>query len=99
MRAPKNVPKIVLAAAVTSITIAGTLYGAGMKTEQEVVKIQKSREASIDERITSLQATRQNLMSKKELVERQIDDLERRIQERTQKGLDGSKKDLPHNGR
>lgn len=39
MRAPKNVPKLVLAAAVTSITIAGTLYGAGVKTEQEVTQV------------------------------------------------------------
>jgi hypothetical protein len=41
---------------------------------------------------------RQNLSSKKELVERQIDDLEKRIQERAQKGL-GEKKETPHNER
>lgn len=39
MPAPKNVPKLVLAAAVTSITIAGTLYGASVKTEQEVTQV------------------------------------------------------------
>jgi hypothetical protein len=39
MPAPKNVPKLVLAAAVTSITIAGTLYGASIKTEQEVTQV------------------------------------------------------------
>jgi hypothetical protein len=39
MPAPKNVQKLVLAAAVTSITIAGTLYGASVKTEQEVTKV------------------------------------------------------------
>ncbi|RHZ49549.1 uncharacterized protein CDV56_106405 [Aspergillus thermomutatus] len=99
MPAPQNVPKLVLAAAVTSITIAGTLYGAGVKTEQEVAQTaQKSQEATIDERIASLRAMRQSLMSKKELVERQIDDLEKRIQERAQKGL-GEKKETPHNGR
>ncbi|KAG2026174.1 hypothetical protein GB937_002324 [Aspergillus fischeri] len=99
MPAPRNVPKLVLAAAVTSITIAGTLYGASVKTEQEVTKtVQKSREATIDERIASLRAMRQNLASKKELVERQMDDLEKRIQERPQKGL-GEKKETPRNGR
>ncbi|GIJ90166.1 hypothetical protein Asppvi_009118 [Aspergillus pseudoviridinutans] len=99
MPAPKNVPKLVLAAAVTSITIAGTLYGASVKTEQEVTQtVQKSREATVDERIASLRAMRQNLTSKKELVERQIDDLEKRIQERAQKGH-GEKKETPHNGR
>ncbi|KAF5865258.1 hypothetical protein ETB97_004841 [Aspergillus alliaceus] len=91
--------RFILAAAVTSITIAGTLYGAGIKTEKEVTQsVQKTREATIDERIESLRSTRQNLSAKKELVERQIRDLDARIEERKQKGLDGFKKEPPHNG-
>lgn len=91
--------RFILAAAVTSITIAGTLYGAGIKTEKEVTQtVQKTREATIDERIESLRSTRQNLAAKKELVERQIRDLDARIEERKQKGLDGFKKEPPHNG-
>lgn len=41
---------------------------------------------------------RQNLAAKKGLVEQQIRDLDARIEERKQKGLDGSKREPPHNG-
>lgn len=50
-------------------------------------------EASIDERIASLRGMRQNLAAKKELVERQINDLDARIEERKRKGIDGSKRE------
>ncbi|KAB8075640.1 hypothetical protein BDV29DRAFT_155442 [Aspergillus leporis] len=99
MANPLKIKRLVLTAAVTSITIAGTLYGAGMKTEKEVTQtVQNTREATIDERIASLRDARQHLAAKKELVERQIHDLDARIDERKQKGLDGTKKGPPHNG-
>jgi hypothetical protein len=39
MANPLKIKRLVLTAAVTSITIAGTLYGAGMKTEKEVTQV------------------------------------------------------------
>ncbi|KAF7595021.1 hypothetical protein BBP40_007622 [Aspergillus hancockii] len=99
MANPQKFRRIILTAAVTSITIAGTLYGASIKTEKEVTQTaQKTREATIDERIASLRGARENLAAKKELVERQIHDLDARIEERKQKGLEGPKKGPPHNG-
>ncbi|KAL4782697.1 hypothetical protein BJX76DRAFT_358666 [Aspergillus varians] len=85
---PVKVKRFVLAGAVTATTIAGTLYGAGLKTEREVAQhVQKAREITLDERIASLQSTRQNLVGKKELVEKQIHDLEAKIDERKQKAI------------
>ncbi|KAE8351358.1 hypothetical protein BDV28DRAFT_21542 [Aspergillus coremiiformis] len=99
MASTKKARRLVLTAAVVSITIAGTLYGAGVKTEQEATHtVHKTREATIDERIVSLRGMRQHLAAKKELVERQIQDLDARIEERKQKGLDGVKKEPPHHG-
>ncbi|KAL4924032.1 uncharacterized protein BDV17DRAFT_295845 [Aspergillus undulatus] len=86
---PQKVKRLVLTGAVTAITIAGTLYGAGLKTEQEVAQhAQKAREITLDERITSLQNQRQNLVGKRKLVEKQMCELDARIEERKQKGLD-----------
>ncbi|KAE8374876.1 hypothetical protein BDV26DRAFT_295560 [Aspergillus bertholletiae] len=99
MASSQKARRLILTTAVVSITIAGTLYGAGVKTGQEVTQtVQKRHEATLDERITSLRDMRQSLASKKELVERQIRDLDTRIEERKQKGLDGSKREPPHNG-
>lgn len=39
MPSPQNVRRLVLTAAVTSITIAGTLYGAGLKTKEEISEV------------------------------------------------------------
>ncbi|GAB1197093.1 hypothetical protein BDV32DRAFT_128548 [Aspergillus pseudonomiae] len=97
--ASQKARRVILTTAVVSITIAGTLYGAGIKTEQEVTQtVQQKQEATIDERIASLRGMRENLAAKKELVERQMLDLDARIEERKQKGLDGSKREPPHNG-
>ena len=48
---------------------------------------QKSREITIDERIAGLRENRQILTSKKELVEKQIRELDMRIEDRKQKGI------------
>lgn len=39
MQTPKNPQRVVLAGAVTAITIAGSLYGAGLKTDREVAQV------------------------------------------------------------
>jgi hypothetical protein len=36
---PPNIKRLVLTAAVTAITITGTLYGAGKKTNQEIAEV------------------------------------------------------------
>lgn len=36
---PPNVKRMVLTAAVVSITITGTLYGAGLKTNEEIAQV------------------------------------------------------------
>ncbi|KAH8431562.1 uncharacterized protein LDX57_009224 [Aspergillus melleus] len=98
MAANLKAKRLVLTAAVTSITIAGTLYGAGLKSGQEATQAaQKAREISIDERISALRNTRQELMGKKDLVEKQMRDLEVRIEERKRKNMDGLKNEPPHN--
>ncbi|KAL4746702.1 hypothetical protein BDW72DRAFT_197445 [Aspergillus terricola var. indicus] len=92
LNSPQKVKKLVLTGAVTAVTIAGTLYGAGLKTQQEVSQqTQTAREITVDERIASLQSTRQVLVSKKELVEKQMRDLDARIEERKQKGIDNKR--------
>ncbi|RDW72568.1 uncharacterized protein DSM5745_07740 [Aspergillus mulundensis] len=92
LNSPQKFKKLVLTGAVTAITIAGTLYGAGLKTQQEVSQhTQKAREVTLDERIASLQNTRQILMGKKELVEKQMQDLDAKIEARKQKGIDNKR--------
>lgn len=39
MPSPQNVRRLVLTAAVTSITIASSLYGAGLKTTEEIAEV------------------------------------------------------------
>lgn len=39
MSSPQNVRRLILTASVVSITIAGSLYGAGLKTNQEIAQV------------------------------------------------------------
>ncbi|PLN86094.1 hypothetical protein BDW42DRAFT_159257 [Aspergillus taichungensis] len=96
MLSPQNFKRLVLTGAVTAITIAGSLYGAGIKTGQEAgQQIQKTREATLDERIATLQGIRENLSSKKHLVQKQLDDLDARVEDKKRKGLAGPKNGDP----
>lgn len=36
---PPNIKRLILTTAVVSITITGTLYGAGLKTDQEIAEV------------------------------------------------------------
>ncbi|RJE22842.1 hypothetical protein PHISCL_04828 [Aspergillus sclerotialis] len=99
MASVKKVQRLVLTGAVTAITIAGTLYGASMKMQQEVTEVnQKRREATIDEQIEYLRSTRQNLSMKKDLVQQQIRDLDARIEDKKRKGLATSNSERPREG-
>lgn len=42
MPSPQNLRRLVLTAAVTSITIAGSLYGAGLKTNKEIAEVSRT---------------------------------------------------------
>jgi hypothetical protein len=46
-KSPLKFKRLVLTGAVTVITIAGTLYGAGLKTEQEVAQVCAFRPVSL----------------------------------------------------
>ncbi|KAL5339622.1 hypothetical protein BJX70DRAFT_397571 [Aspergillus crustosus] len=92
LNSPVKVKRLILAGAVTATTIAGTLYGAGLKTErQHAQRVQKTREVTLDEQIASLQSMRNSLVVKKELVEKQIQELDAKVEERKQKGIDNKK--------
>ncbi|KAJ5657478.1 uncharacterized protein N7484_001127 [Penicillium longicatenatum] len=100
MPSPQNIRRAVLAAAVTSVTIAGTLYGAGIKTSEEIAENTKKRqEATFDEQMAALQGMRSNLTARRGMIETQIRDLDARIQEKKQRNADGSNKDRPQEGR
>ncbi|KAJ5263303.1 hypothetical protein N7478_010908 [Penicillium angulare] len=86
MPSPQNVRRMVLAGAVTSITIAGTLYGAGIKTKEEIAQETKKRqEATFDEQMTALQNMRSNLTARRGMIETQIRDLDTRVQEKKER--------------
>ncbi|KAJ6095328.1 hypothetical protein N7486_006074 [Penicillium sp. IBT 16267x] len=94
MPSPQNVRRAVLAAAVTSVTIAGTLYGAGLKTNEEIAEnTKKRREATFDEQMAALQGMRSNLTARRGMIETQIRDLDTRIQEKKQRTTEGSNKE------
>ncbi|KAL1965195.1 hypothetical protein VTN77DRAFT_5949 [Rasamsonia byssochlamydoides] len=88
MLSPQVVRTGLLTTAVVTTTIIGTLWGAELKTKQEVQQANEKREqATIDEKIESLQNMRANLVAKKATVEKQLQDLEARIEEKKRKGL------------
>ncbi|KAJ6087873.1 hypothetical protein PENARI_c027G06666 [Penicillium arizonense] len=93
---PPNVKRLILTAAVTSITITGTLYGAGIKTNQEIAETAKQRqESTFDEQMKALQGMRSNLTARRGILEKQIRDLDARMLEKQQKGIGGDKQQSP----
>ncbi|OQE42411.1 hypothetical protein PENCOP_c004G01649 [Penicillium coprophilum] len=97
---PPNIKRLVLTAAVVSITITGTLYGAGLKTKEEIAETAKQRqESTFDEQTKALQNMRANLVARRGIIENQIRDLDARVLEKQQKGIGGGDKDQPSGGR
>jgi len=63
----------IMTGSVAAITAAGTIYGAGLKTDQDVKKERKRyQEAPPEEVIAQLQIARDNLVLKKNEMERKI---------------------------
>ncbi|KAJ5860199.1 uncharacterized protein N7529_007509 [Penicillium soppii] len=93
---PPNVKRVILTTAVVSITITGTLYGAGLKTNQEIAETKQQRQQStLDEQLKALQGMRSNLVARRGILENQIKDLDTRVLEKQQKGLNGEDKEHP----
>ncbi|KAJ5732436.1 hypothetical protein N7493_003917 [Penicillium malachiteum] len=100
MPSPQNVRRLVLTAAVTSITIAGSLYGAGIKTQEEISENTKKRqEATFDEQMAALQGMRSNLMARKGILQTQIQELDTRIEEKKGRDAASIDKERPQDGR
>ncbi|KAJ5474182.1 hypothetical protein N7475_003748 [Penicillium sp. IBT 31633x] len=94
-----NVKRLVLTTAVVSITIAGTLYGAGLKTKQEITETAKKRqESTLEDQLKALHGMRSNLTARKGILETQIRDLDARILEKQQKGIGGDDKNQSKGG-
>ncbi|EUC48231.1 hypothetical protein COCMIDRAFT_87986 [Bipolaris oryzae ATCC 44560] len=69
----QTVRRWIMTGAVAAITITGTIYGAGLKGQQEI-KQQKRQilQATPEERIAQLEVTRSDLVLKKNEMERKI---------------------------
>ncbi|KAJ5965051.1 uncharacterized protein N7479_004927 [Penicillium vulpinum] len=97
---PPNIKRLILTTAVVSITITGTLYGAGIKTNQEIAEtVKKRQESTFDEQTKALQNMRSNLIARRGILENQIRDLDARVLEKQQKGIGGDDQDRPSGGR
>ncbi|KAH8597865.1 hypothetical protein B0O99DRAFT_507404 [Bisporella sp. PMI_857] len=76
---PQQVRRVVWTGAIASITVVGSIYGAGLKTRQEVQKESERRhEASPAEKIALLQENRGALVAKRIGLEKKIRELEMR---------------------
>ncbi|KNG50220.1 hypothetical protein DDE82_006426 [Stemphylium lycopersici] len=69
----QSVRRWIMTGAVAAITMTGTIYGAGLKGQQEV-KQQKRQilEATPEERIAQLEVTRADLVLKRNEMERKL---------------------------
>ncbi|KAF2464893.1 uncharacterized protein BDR25DRAFT_241340 [Lindgomyces ingoldianus] len=73
MTTQQAVRRWIMTGAVAAITVTGTIYGAGLKTRQEL-KQEKRRvlEATPEERIAQLEVARSELVTKKNELERKM---------------------------
>ncbi|KAH7361279.1 hypothetical protein BKA66DRAFT_425951 [Pyrenochaeta sp. MPI-SDFR-AT-0127] len=73
MAAQQTVRRWIITGAVTAITVSGTLYGAGLKGDQEVKEERKRvLEATPEEMIAQLETVRAELVLKKTAMEKKI---------------------------
>ncbi|PVI07247.1 hypothetical protein DM02DRAFT_513339 [Periconia macrospinosa] len=74
MVTPQGVRRWVMTGAVAAITVTGSLYGAGLKADQEKQQIRRQiQEASPEEKIAQLEGTRAELVKKKAELERRME--------------------------
>ncbi|KAK6587240.1 hypothetical protein PZA11_000530 [Diplocarpon coronariae] len=75
----QKIRRIVWTGAIAAVTVAGTWYGAGLKTQSETKqKAAKSREATAEERIAQLEEQRCGLVAKRLGLEKKLKELELR---------------------
>ncbi|KAK2804934.1 hypothetical protein FQN50_006444 [Emmonsiellopsis sp. PD_5] len=75
--------RIILTAGVTIITITGSMYGAGLKMDQDAKKeAEKQQLATPAEKIQALQTVRDELVLRRTGLERQIRDVKARQEKR-----------------
>jgi len=91
MPSPKIIKTFLYTVAVVSITIGGSLYGAELKSKTETRETnEKLERASLDEKIGALRSSRAALVAKKIMVEKQIQDLETKIEKKRRKNMQAS---------
>ncbi|OAX81852.1 hypothetical protein ACJ72_03804 [Emergomyces africanus] len=86
--------RIILTAGVTICTITGSLYGAGLKINQDARKeAERQRSATPAEKIQALETAKEELIMRRSSLEKQIRDLRMRQESRRRK------EDIGSNGR
>lgn len=89
---PQRAPfkTMILTGAFAAVAIVGAIYGAGLKTQEEIKQEKdKIAEASIEDRIRDLEARRSTLVSQRIPLERKLDGLRARMRAQAQEGKDG----------
>ncbi|KAK3943973.1 hypothetical protein QBC46DRAFT_252945 [Diplogelasinospora grovesii] len=75
--------RMVWTGAFAAVTFVGTIYGAGLKTQQEwKTERQRIQEVTMDEKMAALEQRRAHLMKQKTQLELKLDDLHSRMRER-----------------
>ncbi|GAW15448.1 hypothetical protein ANO14919_048570 [Xylariales sp. No.14919] len=73
--------RMIWTAAFAAVTIVGSIYGAGLKTQQEYRAEKKQiLETPIEERISTLEARRAQLVTQKRPLEKKLEELRLRVQ-------------------
>ncbi|KAJ4369086.1 hypothetical protein N0V83_006169 [Neocucurbitaria cava] len=81
MATQQAVRRWIMTGAVAAITITGTIYGAGLKGDQEAKqKKQQLQKATPEEMIAQLEFARADLILKKNEMERKIANFQKRSQ-------------------
>ncbi|GME29126.1 hypothetical protein GTA08_BOTSDO07692 [Neofusicoccum parvum] len=79
MASQQTIRRVILTGAISAVTVAGALYGAGLKTQQEYKQARKTvYELPVEERIAGLETKRTRLVSQKQDLERKIAEIETR---------------------
>ncbi|KAK4153716.1 hypothetical protein C8A00DRAFT_43412 [Chaetomidium leptoderma] len=72
--------RIIWTVAFAAVTFTGTIYGAGLKTQQEwSAEKQKVEEATVDEKVALLEQHKLGLMRQKNEIEGKLEDLRERM--------------------
>ncbi|THY56723.1 hypothetical protein D6C97_05000 [Aureobasidium pullulans] len=80
--------RFVLTGSIAAVTATGAWYGAGLKMKQDIKQEkQKAAESTPLQQITELETYRANLMQKKIMLDKKIDELETKKRKEERKRL------------